>query len=653
MTQQEAPFPRPAQLPAVTGGFAGRVAEVAEVVTQTADEGSVTLVVGMPGVGKTTLALHCAHRLAERFPDGQLYLDLHGFGPAESVVTPAQALRHLLWSLGVRPERTPAEVDEQSALFRSLAAGRRMLIVLDNARDAEQVRPLLAAAPTCRTVVTSRAALTDLVAREAAVAMTLAPLPDDGSRELLSRRLGAARIAAEPAAIADIVRACAGLPLTLAMVAARAAGRPAVPLSVIASELSGGVTADPATLLAWSYQALSPGAARLFRLFGLLPGPSADRAAVASLADLDDGAAGSLLDELAQGHLITEVQPGRFAMHDLIRAYAAGLAVGTDSATDRRAALYRLLARYYQGRVIEATYLIARGRHPVTGMDRPYFAGRSDASAWLAAERAALLATVTTGQAAGFHDLVVRLAETLDAFLDMTGWREDRVALQRTAVAAARAAGNLRVQADTIRNLGLAERGMGRNEHALNRLRESLELSHAAGDARGEARTFRVLGILLGEMGRQQEAHGYTERAVDLLRDLGGTGLANALNELGYAYAETGDYAPARKYCLEALEASAGEAMPERTRAATLDSLGYIEHLDGNLDEAAAYYRAAVDLRREIGERSAEASSLLGLGQVTEDAGDPAAAARVRSEAVVILEDLGHPDADAVRSLLP
>jgi tetratricopeptide (TPR) repeat protein len=607
--------------------------------------------------------VHCAHRLADRFPDGQLYLNLRGFGPAESVVTPAEAMRHVLDTFAIPPHRVPADLDMQAALYRSLVSGRRMLIVLDNARDADQVRPLLPGSPTCFTIVTSRVALTELVTVESARPMTLAPLPDDGARDLLSRRLGAGRVAAESPAIAEIIRACAGLPLALALVAARAAFQPAFPLTAIANQLTversdpaafgdfGGLGEknDPAVLFSWSYRALSPGAARLFRLLALGPGPSTDHAAAAHLADLDEDEVRPLLTELSRAHLIAEIQPGRFTFHDLVRSYAAGLAATTDSEVDRRAALYRLLIGYYHGRAVEAVHLFARGQRPATGTGRHYFADRAAAAAWLATQRAALLAAVTLGHVEGFHDLASRLADAIDVYLDMAGWREERAAIQRVAVEATRLAGNSRVRADSVRNLGLAERDVGRPELALHRLRESLQLSRAAGDVRGEARTYRAIANVLSGMGRVDESLRYSEEALALHRDLGGTGLANALNELGYHRAVLGDPATARRYCLEALEALEREVMPERTRAATLDSLGYIEREDGNLNEAAAYYRAAVDLRRDLGERYPQATSLIRLAETVEKAGDSIAAAEARAEALAILEELGHPDADALR----
>jgi DNA-binding SARP family transcriptional activator len=318
--------PVPAQLPAPVGGFTGRETELAQLDAMLPDNGThlttvvISAVWGTAGVGKTALALHWAHRVRDRFPDGQLYVNLCGFDPGDCQVEPVEVLRAFLEAFGVPQQRIPASLDAQAALYRSILADRRMLVVLDNARDAEQVRPLLPGAAGCLGLITSRNRLTSLVATEGAHPLALDLLTREESRELLIRRVGAVRAAAEPAAVEEIITACACLPLALAVVAARAATQPDLSLGVLARELRGPATeldalsagdavTDVRTVFSWSYAALTPPAARLFRLLGLHAGPDISAPAAASLAGLPVARARPLLDELCRAHLLTRTRP--------------------------------------------------------------------------------------------------------------------------------------------------------------------------------------------------------------------------------------------------------------------------------------------------------------------------------------------------------
>lgn len=306
--------------------------------------------------GKTALAVHWAHRVAERFPDGQLYVNLRGFHPS-GAMSPAEAIRGFLDAYAVPPDRIPEGLDAQAALYRSLLADKRALVLLDNARDAEQVRPLLPGAPDCLAVVTSRNPLTGLVVTEGARPLVLELLSPGEAREFLIRRLGAARVEAEPAATDAIITRCARLPLALAVVAARAATRPCLPLPELARQLdaargglSGFAGEDPLTdarvVFSWSYHTLSAEAADLFRLLGLHPGPGISLAATASLLGTPAGFAAERLAELCRAHLLTEPVPGRYAFHDLLRDYATELTETRDPEATRDAALGRLLGHY-------------------------------------------------------------------------------------------------------------------------------------------------------------------------------------------------------------------------------------------------------------------------------------------------------------------
>ncbi|MEU4480170.1 BTAD domain-containing putative transcriptional regulator [Micromonospora sp. NPDC023966] len=332
--------PRPRQLPADLATFAGRGEQVATLDALTGDPAAdrpatvtVALITGTAGVGKTALAMHWAHRVVHRFPDGQLYANLRGFDPTEPPVDPAETLRGFLDALGVPPERIPVGLDARAALYRSLVAGRRMLIVLDNARDAGQVRPLLPGSPGCLAVATGRGWLSGLIATAGAYPMELDLLPVGEARDLLVGRLGARRVAGEPAAVDEIISRCARLPLALALVAARAATRPDRPLGAVAAELrrgDGGLEAfrdgdpvlDVRTVLSWSYRALDPAARGLFRLLGTHPDPEISVADAVGLAGAPTPVVRRWLADLAEARLVTECRPERYAMHALLRAYA-------------------------------------------------------------------------------------------------------------------------------------------------------------------------------------------------------------------------------------------------------------------------------------------------------------------------------------------
>lgn len=346
----------PAQLPADLGTFTGREAELAQLKGLLPDDGEppttllISAIGGMAGIGKTTLAVHWAHRIAHRFPDGQLYINLRGLHPTGSAMPPAEAIRIFLDALGVPAQNIPASPEAQAALYRSLLAGRRMLILLDNARNAEQIRPLLPGSSGCLVIVTSRSQLTGLVANDGAHPLTLNPMTPAEAHGFLARRIGAARLAAEPRAADELITLCARLPLALAIVAARAATYPGFTLDAIAQELrdnQGSLDAftgyDPTTdiraVFSCSYETLSAPAARLFSLLGLHSGPDLSAPAAAALAGLSSAKTQRLLVELTGAHLLTARAPGRYTLHDLLRIYAVErvVAEGTPQERDRAA----------------------------------------------------------------------------------------------------------------------------------------------------------------------------------------------------------------------------------------------------------------------------------------------------------------------------
>lgn len=353
--------PVPEQLPADVRGFTGSAGYLTwlDSLLSTEDRPNsivIAAVSGTAGVGKTALAVHWAHQVKDRFPDGQLYVDLRGFGPTELTMTPSEAVRGFLDALGVSRSRVPDSLAAQVGLYRTLTANRRMLVVLDNARDVEQVRPLLPGTPSALVLVTSRNQLTSLVAVEGAHLLTLDVLSMVEARELLAQRLGADSVATDPDAVDAIINACARLPLALAIVAARAQ-LTAFPLATLAGELrnaghrldaldAGDRASQVRVVFSWSYAALTPPAARLFRLLGLHPGPDFSAAAAASLAGHQPSETRPLLTELAGGNVIVEHVPDRYAFHDLLRAYATDLTHTLDSSEQRHAATTRMHDHY-------------------------------------------------------------------------------------------------------------------------------------------------------------------------------------------------------------------------------------------------------------------------------------------------------------------
>ncbi|MEV6506747.1 BTAD domain-containing putative transcriptional regulator [Streptomyces sp. NPDC051642] len=427
--------PPPAQLPHDPVTFVGREEELAAMwavagADRTAGGMVVLAVDGLPGVGKSALAVHWAHAASECFPDGQFYLDLRGFDAQDAPVAATEALRAFLVASGIAPECVPAGVEEQSALFRSLLADKRVLIVLDNVRDAEQVRPLLPGAAGCGVVVTSRTYLADLVVRDGAVPLGLAALPAEDARMLLARRLGSARVAGEPDAVAEIVNRCAGLPLALAIVAADAAASPAFPLAEIARRLAGadsglqpfdagGLTA----VFSWSYRLLDGPAAELFRYLALAPGPDASLPTLACLLGLPWQEVRGAVDELLRNRLLTEHSPDRFTVHPLVRRYACDLNARLDAEADRARAVRRLAGWYLRGlaavhRTVRPRAARFESRVEEGDEDEPFgpavvLTDRAAALSWYETEWRSAASVRALTRTWGLHRTAARLARAL------------------------------------------------------------------------------------------------------------------------------------------------------------------------------------------------------------------------------------------------
>jgi DNA-binding SARP family transcriptional activator/tetratricopeptide (TPR) repeat protein len=672
------PSPVPAQLPPAVAGFAGREPELAtldrllDAMAATSQEApaavAISVISGTPGVGKTALALHWAHRAKERFPDGQLYVNLRGFDPGGAALDPDEAVCGFLDTLGVPAAQVPPGLAARAALYRSVLAGKRILVVLDNARDPEQVRPLLPGSAGCTAIVTSRSDLTGLAAVDGAHSVPLKLLSVAEARSLLTRRLGLGRVAAEPDAADDIIARCARLPLALAIAAARAATAPGFPLAAIAAELSevgrsldpfdgGDLAADVRAVFSWSYRELSGDAARLFRLLGLHPGPDIAVTAAASLAAVPPGQARTLLRELTRAHLLAEHSPGRYACHDLLRAYAAELAHACDSQDARDAAVLRVLDHYlhtvndaampsdpWAGPLVVAA--------PQPGVTVTELASAEDVLAWFAAEHTALLGGVQLAAATGLATHAWQLAWHLSSFLLRRGQWEEQAGACRAALAAARRAGDATGQAYATHGLALGYARSGRDDDAVGLFEDALERFADLGDATSQALIHSGLTWLSERRLRPTDMLSHARKAFDLYGLTGDrAGQMMIQNDIGYSYALLGNYERALTYCERSL-AGLQELGQHGAMDAVLDSLGYIHHRLGNHEKAVTCYKRSIELCRSRADRYNEAATLDHLGDVYRSAGDIGAARRAWALALRIFDQLGHPDGDPVRAKL-
>jgi len=672
-----AAVPVPAQVPSGPP-FAGRRDELASLdallptPSGTPEDGpggaAISVLSGTAGIGKTALAVHWARRVSARFPDGQLFASLRGFDPAGAALDPGDALRGFLEAFGIPEARIPADLAGQAGLYRSVLAGKRVLVVLDNAKDEQQVRPLLPASYGCVAVVTSRNQLVGLVATEGANPLTLDLLSPDDARELLTGRLGTTRVTSEPAAVSDIIDRCARLPLALTVAAARASTAPHLPLAAIASELRGAsraldsfyvgdTAADVRTVLSWSYRALTGAAARLFRLLGLHPGPDISLAAAASLGGLRPDQARDVLAELARSHLLAEHQPGRYAFHDLLRAYAGEQVVKHDSQQVRAAAVRRLLDHYLHGAYASALLIepsldrLTLGEaEPGTVLAEP--AEPADAMAWFAAEDAGILGAVRLAAGGGLATHAWQLAWIVSSYFLRRGQWEDNTAAQQAALGAARAAGDVPGEAHATHGLANGYARSGRFDLAVPEYERALGLGRATGDLAGQAHIQASLAWIAERQERLTDAVAHAAQALALHQAAGNrTAEAAGLNDLGFCYARMGNFQEALSYCERGL-AICREVGERNWEAATLDSLGLIHDGLGDGDRAVACYGQAATIYRDLGDRFNEADTLMSLGDTLARAGGAAAARDKWAQALRIFHEIGHPDGDEARARL-
>jgi tetratricopeptide (TPR) repeat protein/DNA-binding XRE family transcriptional regulator len=665
----------PRQLPASARHFAGRSGELA-VLSGLLDPAAgagpavvISAIGGLAGIGKTALALQWAHQVADRFPDGQLYVNLRGYDPALPPLPPAQAIRWFLDALEVPAARIPADLEAQVGLYRSLLADRRVLIVADNAADAAQVRPLLPGSPGCLAIVTSRSQLTGLVATDGAIPISLDVLTYDEARDLLARFLGEARIAAEPQAASQLIELCGRLPLALTITAARAASGPRLPLERLAAELAGAAgrldalhTADEPlasvrAALDCSYQQLSVASARVLRLLGVHPGPHISAPATASLAGLTGPQAAWLLAELADASLVGKDDAGRYSMHDLVRLYAAEQVSLADSDAERRAATNRMLDHYlHTGHI--AARLVSPATDPITvgppspGAAPEHLPDYQAAMSWFETEHRVLVAALGLAFAAGQDTRAWKIAWTLNYYFILGGHWHDQVAVQTAALAAAVRLGDLTLRARSHLHLAQAAIRLNCYSDAESHFRHALDLYRQTDEPAWPARAHLGLARLLNLQGQHADAADRARRALDLFTAAGHElGQADALNNLGWFLSELGDHKQALAHCQQAL-ALCRKNGGRQSEAHTLDSIGYAHHHLGQHAEGIACFQQALGIARETGYRYQQAAVLAHLGDTYDAAGDLQAARAAWREALGILDDLQHPDSEQVRTKL-
>ncbi|MEV4759681.1 tetratricopeptide repeat protein [Micromonospora sp. NPDC049559] len=660
--------PVPRQLPADVFAFTGRDDQLARLDGMLADSSGaaptavlISALSGTAGVGKTALAVHWAHRVADRFPDGQLYVNLRGYDP-EQPMGPGEALARLLASLGVAGGDLPLDVEERAARYRTQLSGRRMLIVLDNAGTVEQVRPLLPGTPSCAVVVTSRDRLSGLVARDGArrVELDLLPLPE--AVALLDRLIGP-RAEAEPEVVATLANLCARLPLALRVAAERATARPSATLAELAAELAdrqerlelmeteGDPRAAVTAVFSWSVQHLPDPAARTFRLLGLHPGAEFDEYAVAALAATDQASARHELETLTRAHLVQATTPGRYAMHDLLRAYAAHLASVHETERGRRAAQGRLFDAYLAtaGAATELLDLAdarRQARVPAPTAGTVPLADPDAARTWLDLELPNLVAVAAHTATGGWPAHTVDLSTALYRYLD-GGHYSDALAIHTHARRAAELTGDRSGQARSLLGIGVAHLHLYRYERAVEYLHQALTVAEQAGDRAEQARALSVLGNVERLRGRHEPAAGYLRRAMDLARLVGDDAQQGlALINLGTVEAQRGRYDAAIGH-LERAVALFRRGSDRLGRATALTNLGLAEQRLSRHESAAEHLRQALAVFREIGHRQGEANTLDNLGSVHLSLGRPNRAVEYFTQALVVCREINEREVEA------
>ena len=625
------PVARPAQLPPAVGHFTGRADALAELADcLDADQGDTKLAIvsGPAGIGKTAFAVHWAHQIRSRFPDGQLFLDLRGHDP-EASLTPADVLTHVLRGLGVPADRVPSGVDEQVPLYRSIAHDRRILLVLDNAGTADHVAYLIPPTSSSMLVTTSRRRLTALAVHHPVRLIELGVLAPEESVGLLCRIIGARRVAQESAATADLARLCGYTPLALRIVAANLTARPRQRIADLVGELAGesrldalAVEGDPRTVRAVfmsAYETLSEPAAQLFRRLGLHPGASFSLGLAAALDDRTPKQARRLVDELAASHLVTEIDSGRYRLHDLIQVFARER-LAHEETDEQRAAMTVRLLDWYLGVADAANRILDPGRDRVVVTLRhpqfqpPFAAEATAVLSYLDSEYDNIRSVVSFAASHREFMIASQLSYLIAGYFDSRGHAQERIEIYRAGLVAATRLADPAMEGLMCSGLGVACIAARQFDEALVHLRRALELMLAAGDKRGEGHVYNNIAVALGELRRYDEAIAASKRAL-AVHDANGHeyGMIIALNNQGHSYARTGQYA-AGLACLDRALVLARHLRVVRWEAWVMNTLGEAHRDQGHLEQALDYFEQSLRLRRQTDDRSNEALTLLAIG---------------------------------------
>lgn len=664
----------PCELPARVRNFTGRSGELralSELLNEPGAETPGTVVIsaigGTAGVGKTALAVQWAHQVIERFPDGQLYVNLRGYDPGQPM-PPGDALARLLRSLGASGQDIPADEDERAARYRSMLTGKRMLIILDNAGSVDQVRPLIPGSPSCTVLVTSRDTLPGLVARDGAKRLDLDLLSLDDAVGLLRALIGAP-VDGDPDAAARLAHQCCRLPLALRVAAELAASRPAAQLGELTVELAdqqqrldlldpgGDSRTAVRAVFSWSCRNLDASTARTFCLLSLHPGPDFEPYAAAALTSRTLGQARQAIDVLARAHLIQPAGEGRYAMHDLLRAYARELTVSQNSEQDRRAALTRLFDYYLHAAAAMTNTLSPADRDLPSGSfpppaSFPSAADPAQARAYLDRERPNLAAVVSHAAEHGWPGHATRLAFTLHPYLAFE-YAFEALTIQGHALRAARATGDRSAEAEALCSLGSIDFWQGRQQEAVNRLHRALALFRQAGNRGAEAEVLSDLGIVGLQQGHYQTAAGHLQQALARYRETGNRSAeARVLSNLGRAAQRLGDYPRAVAHYHQALAMSreTGDRIGE---AYTLVRLSVIDLREIRYPQAVVRLNQALALFRVTRHRAGEAQALSSLGQVSLRQGRHRQATDCFQQALTLFQNMGDlaDEAEALNGL--
>jgi tetratricopeptide (TPR) repeat protein/transcriptional regulator with XRE-family HTH domain len=646
-------------LPRDVASFTGRRAELdrlAEGLDSLAAGGGVVgicAIGGMAGVGKTTFAVHAAHRLAGSFPDGQFYLPLHGHTRGQRPVDPADALSSLLLTAGVPAAHIPPGLEARAARWRDHVAGKKILLLLDDAASHEQVRPLLPGTGGSLVLLTSRRRLAAL---EDAAVISLDTLAPQEAAGLLTRLAGRPGLQPGDGAVSEITRLCGYLPLAIGLIASQLRHHPAQTADSVAAslaeaadrmELMRAENLSVAAAFDLSYVDLTDGQQRLFRRLGLIPGPSFDAYAAAALDGTSPGQARRHLDELYDQHLITEPKLGRYQLHDLLREHARALAA-TDDEADRVAAAGRVLDYYLYTALAAGRLFAPRAstyRRPLPGIppaQAPDLSTLGQSAAWLEAERANLHAAADYAATRGHSRHAVAIPAAMGGFLAARGHWDQSAALHQIALAAARQAGDRLGEADALSTLGVLQRESGSYPSAAASLARALALYRDIGDQPGQANALNELGFLRVLTGDYRAATASHQQALLLARGTGDRRAeAHAVSNLGLVQQLTGDHPAAAASQQQAL-ALFGDLSDLHDQAYALNSLGVVQEETGDYPAATASQQQALALFRDLGHRLGQAHALNDLGLVQQQIGDYPSAAASHQQALALFGDLGN-----------